>query len=113
MKKQLHSLVTAIFAVAGLLMAAVATAATPYFSGPSIAKLAAGATFSGKGFAPNAAVTVMVRAPNGAEAGFSAVAAADGSFTYKYMPTIAGVYAITVTDSSGKALAKAIFNARQ
>ncbi len=95
----------------GLLLCAVAFAAQPFFSGPSVAKIAAETTFSGKGFTPNAAVTVMVKAPNGQASGFSAVVDADGSFSYRITPQSGGAYTLTVTDSSGKALASAVFAA--
>jgi hypothetical protein len=91
----------------GALLASAALAAEPFFSGPSMTKPAAATTFSGQGFAPNAALTVMVRAPDGSTAGYSAVAAADGSFAYTLTPSMSGAYTITVTDSSGKALASA------
>lgn len=91
----------------GALVAGAALAADPYFSGPSMTKPSAATTFSGKGFAPNAALTVMVKAPDGSSAGYSAVAAADGAFSYTLTPVMRGAYTITVTDSSGKALASA------
>jgi hypothetical protein len=95
----------------GLLLCAAAFAAQPFFSGPSVAKIATEATFSGSGFTPNAAVTVMVKAPSGQASGYSAVVAADGSFSYRITPQSGGAYTLTVTDSSGKALASAVFSA--
>jgi len=96
------------FVLVGALLAGAAGAAEPYFSGPSMTKPSAATTFAGKGFAPNAALTVMVKAPDGSTAGYSAVAAADGSFAYTLTPLLRGAYTVTVTDSSGKALASAI-----
>lgn len=95
----------------GLLLCAAAFAAQPFFSGPSVAKIATEASFSGSGFTPNAAVTVMVKAPSGQASGYSAVVAADGSFSYRITPQSGGAYTLTVTDSSGKALASAVFSA--
>ncbi len=94
--------------MAGAAMALGVWAQLPYFSGPSIAKPAAPTKFSGQGFAANAAVTVMVKAPDGAAAGYSAVTKADGSFNYTLVPSQAGAYTITVTDSGGATLAKAV-----
>lgn len=96
---------------AGLILATAAQAASPFFSGPSVTKVAAETTFAGNGFTPNAAVTVMVKAPNGQASGHSAVIAADGSFSYRITPQSGGAYTLTVTDSSGKVLASTVFAA--
>jgi hypothetical protein len=85
-----------------------ARAETPFFSGPSITKLAAPTTFSGKSFAANAAVTVMLKSPDGSSAGYSAVTAADGSFKYTLTLPLPGAYTITVADSGGRTLASAV-----
>ena len=85
-----------------------ARAEAPSFSGPSMARPSAPTMFSGRGFAANAAVTVMVQAPSGAAAGFGAVTQADGSFSYTLVPDQAGAYTLTVTNSAGKALTKAV-----
>ena len=88
-----------------------ASAASPFFSGPSVGKVSAPAAFAGKGFMPNASVTVMVEAPGGNKAGYSSVTAADGSFHYTLVPTHAGVYKVVVTDSGGRPLASTLVNA--
>lgn len=105
---QRQGLRAAAFVLAGAMATAAAWAADLYFSGPSMAKPAVGAKFSGKGFAPNAALTVVVKQPDGSAAGYSAVAAADGSFAYTLVPVQKGAYTLTVTDSGGRALASAV-----
>ena len=88
-----------------------ASAGSPYFSGPSVTKVSAPAAFAGNGFVPNASVTVMVEAPGGSKAGYSAVTAADGSFHYTLVPAHAGAYKVVVTDSGGRPLASTMVNA--
>lgn len=106
---QRQGLQLAAFVMAGALVTGSALAAGQYFSGPSVAKPSVGTTFSGKGFAPNAALTVMVKQPDGSTAGYSAVAAADGSFAYTLVPVQKGAHTLTVTDSGGRPLATAVF----
>ncbi len=90
-----------------LVLAAQAASAAPALSGPSTARVAHAATFSGSGFAPNSAVSISVAASAGGEAHFSAVAAADGRLSYNLIPTVAGMYTLKVLDTSGKVLATA------
>ena len=91
----------------GSLTAVAAWAQSAYFSGPSISKVSAPAKFSGKGFAPNTSVMVMVKAPGGTESGYSAVTGADGAFSYQLVPNQTGPYSIKVADSGGRPLATA------
>lgn len=88
-----------------------ASAGSPFFNGPSVTKVSAPAAFAGTGFEPNASVTVMIEAPGGGAAGYSAVTAADGSFQYTLVPAHAGAYKIVVTDSGGRPLASTMVNA--
>ena len=98
--------------VCAALSVSSAALAAPSFSGPSVGKVSQATVFSGKGFVPNAALTVLVKRPGGAEAGFSAVTTPDGALSYSLVPAATGVYALTVTDSAGRSLAKAVLNAR-
>jgi hypothetical protein len=97
---------------AALLAGAAIAADPPFFSGPSMAKPASPALFAGKGFAPNASVTLMVRDPSGSTAGYSAVISPEGVFSYQLLPSQAGVYTLTVTDSGGRQLASATVSVR-
>ena len=103
-----RSMASVLVGLTGIASVTAARADAPHFSGPSMARPAAPTTFSGKGFAANAAVTVMVLAPSGAAAGFSAVTSADGALSYTLVPSQEGAYTITVTDSGGQALAKLV-----
>jgi hypothetical protein len=95
-------------ALGGVLLALGAWAATPHFSGPSVGKPAVASKFDGKGFQPNAAVTVVVSAPGGGSTSISAVTSPEGGLSYTLMPSQAGAYTVSVTDSGGKTLAKAV-----
>lgn len=97
-----------VLGLGALILAAAAMAASPYFSGPSVAKPAAATKFDGKGFAPNSAVTVVVTSPSGATTSVGAVTGADGALSYTLVPSQTGAYSITVADSGGRALAKAV-----
>lgn len=88
----------------------VAQATPPSLSGPSMARAAEVAEFNGRGFTPNAAVSIAIRAPGGAESVYGAVAGADGSLTYRLTPAAAGAYQIKVTDSGGRVIASATFH---
>ena len=104
----------AAVALASLAAASSAVAADPYFSGPSITRLATPALFSGRGFTPNLAVTVVISTPqNGYTASYGAVVGPDGALTYEIVPAVAGPYVVTVTDSGGRPLTKANFTAMQ
>ncbi|MDC6170209.1 hypothetical protein [Paucibacter sp. XJ19-41] len=100
------------FLVCAALSLSSAALAAPSFSGPSVGKVSQATVFSGKGFVPNAALTVLVKRPGGAEAGFSAVATPEGALSYSFVPAASGVHALTVTDSAGRSLATAVLNAR-
>lgn len=76
----------------------------PTLSGPSTARVATVAKFSGSGFAPNKALSVSVTAPDKREAHFGAVTSADGSLTYPLLPSAPGPYLLRVLDTSGKVL---------
>ena len=80
---------TAVFVVASTL-ASAGLAADAFISGPSIARANTPVLLSGGNFAPNTAVTVMVRSPNGQEAGCGAVANADGTLSDLVTPQSAG-----------------------
>lgn len=101
----------ALLVCAALSVSSTALAA-PSFSGPSVGKVAQATVFMGKGFVPNAALTVLVKRPGGAEAGFSAVATPEGALSYSFVPAATGVHALTVTDSAGRSLATAVVTAR-
>lgn len=103
----IQSVMSISLTVAGVLFAASSWAQTAYFSGPSVTKLTQPTTFSGKGFAPNSALTVMIQAPSGSTQGYSAIASTDGSFNYTVTFSFQGPYQITVADSGGKTLAAA------
>jgi hypothetical protein len=83
------------------------------FSGPSLVAKAKGAEFTGRGFVPNAAVSISIRSPDGSEAHYSAVVAADGQLLYRVLPKSVGNHIVTVLDSSGKALSTTKFQAIQ
>ncbi len=83
------------------------------FSGPSLVTTAKGAEFTGRGFVPNAAVSISIRPPDGSEAHYSAVVAADGLLIYRVLPKSVGTHTVTVLDSSGKALSATKFQAIQ
>jgi hypothetical protein len=74
---------------------------------------AKGADFTGRGFVPNAAVSISIRPPDGSEAHYSAVVAADGLLIYRVLPKSVGTHTVTVLDSSGKALSATKFQAIQ
>jgi hypothetical protein len=90
------------------LLALPAAAGSAAFSGPSIAKLGDPAKFNGQGFAPNVALTVMVKAPSGTAAGFSTVANGDGAISYVLVAQVLGAHELTVTDTGGRPLASAM-----
>ena len=97
---RIFSAMTLVAATAGAVQAQPA-----YLSGPSIASAKQAAIFRGANFAPNSAVTVMVKAPSGTEAGFSAVTDAEGKLVYEFVPTENGMYSLRVVSERGKALA--------
>ncbi len=107
---QLGRLSTAGIAV--LALASSAWAAAPYFSGPSIVKVAAPTVYTGRGFAPNAAVTVIITTPqDGNAASYGAVAGPDGTLSYEVRPRVAGPHLVTVTDSGGRTIVTLNFTA--
>ena len=82
-----------------------------HLAGPSVLHVSSAASFSGGNFAPGTAVTVVVRQPNGAESGISVMVDSRGKIAYTMTPSVQGLYTIRVTDSGGRVLAKAHFNA--
>lgn len=86
-----------------------AQAAEPSFTGPSMLQANKAAAFVGRGFVPNAPVSIALRNPHGAEAHFAAVVGADGSLSYRVQPRGPGNYTVTVLASSGKVLSTASF----
>jgi hypothetical protein len=89
---------------------AAAQSAPPSLSGPSMARAAEVAEFNGRGFTPNAAVSIAITQPGGAESVYGAVVAGDGSLTYRLTPSAPGTYQIKVTDSGGRVIARATFH---
>lgn len=83
--------------------------AAPALSGPSVVSLAQPVKFSGSGFSPNSAVTFAVRAPDGAEAHFSALVGADGSLSYSLVASQQGRYSLRVLNTAGAALSEVGF----
>lgn len=91
-------------------LTASAAADRVYFSGPSIARAGAEQVFSGAKFKPNLPVTIMVKAPDGQESGYSAVTGADGSLTHAVLPDRRGLYLLRVLDATGAVIVKAQLN---
>lgn len=102
-----HRVPKVLLTLTAIAFSALTWAGTPSFSGPSITKPATPAQFQGLGFAPNAALTVLVKAPGGATSGFGAVAGPNGDFSYTLVAAQTGAYTVTVTDSGGRPLATA------
>lgn len=104
---------TASIAVGGCVLAAVlgATGAAhaASLSGPSLAPAAQEATFTGTGYAPNGMVAVVVLRPDGLQSRSDLLVAANGSLSYRMVPSMAGVHRITVLDRSGQTLAQTNF----
>jgi len=86
---------------------AVAQAGKAFFSGPSIATTAQPVVLSGGGFVPDSALSVSVTRPDGAEAHHGAVAATDGTLSFRFLPLRPGLHVVKVLDSSGKTLVTA------
>ncbi len=101
---------------AGLLLATVAFGTGPAaagasaWAGPSVVKVAETGLFSGRAFAPNSAVTVAVRGPDGSESHHSAVTSADGTLQYSFKPGAAGMYSLRVLNAAGRQISAATFN---
>ena len=97
---------------AGAALVAPSAGANPaHFAGPSVLQISSSASFRGGNFAPGTAVTVVVRQPNGAESAHGLMVDSAGKITYTMAPKVQGLYTIRVTDSGGRVLAKAQFNA--
>lgn len=94
----------------GLVLTTAAWGAGPVFSGPSIAKVATPVQFVGHSFAPNSAMSIVIRAANGAVASNGAVSGADGRVHYTLVAAQTGPYTLTVTDPAGRTLATATVN---
>jgi hypothetical protein len=105
----LRRVAIAALLLAGTIGAAQAQSAKAHLGGPSVARVATEAAFNGLRFAPNQAVTVFVRGPDGQEAGFGAVTQADGTLGYRFAPAAAGRYTVKVADSKGRSLARTEF----
>ncbi|WP_310386388.1 hypothetical protein [Roseateles sp.] len=88
-------------------------AAAPSFAGPSMVEATKAAVFTGKGFKPNAPVSIALRTPAGVETHLSAVVAADGSLNHRVQPQGPGPYSLTVLDSGGKTLSSTNFHVMQ
>ena len=97
---------------AGLVTVLLATAAwaAPQFAGPSMVRTNEAASFDGRGFGANSALTVVVVSPSGAEAHFSAVPDAKGRLSYTATGTERGLHKVKVVNAKGKAVAMAAFN---
>jgi hypothetical protein len=101
-----------VFSVAAL-AAPGASANQAHLAGPSVLHISSAASFKGGNFAPGTAVTVVVRQPNGAESAHSLMVDSSGKIAYTMTPKAEGLYTIRVTDSGGRVLATAHFNAHQ
>ena len=108
-----NAIVKPVVAVALSLPLLAAAQAGPTFSGPSVAKVSEAAVFSGSGYAANAAVSITVTQPGGAEATYGAVAGPDGKLSYSVPASTAGVYVVKVLSSSGTTLSTVNFIATQ
>lgn len=89
---------------------ASAQPSNPMLSGPSVLRVSDTATLTGHRFAPGTSVTVMVQAPDGSSAGYGAMVSGDGSLRYAFAGAAVGAYSVTITDSTGKVLAKTQVN---
>lgn len=87
------------------------SAQTPSLAGPSVVQTSSSVEFVGRGYAPNSSVSIAVKTPDGGEAHFSAVVAADGTLSYRAVPQTPGVHTLTVLDSAGRKLAAVDFRA--
>ena len=83
---------------------ALSAQAAPSFAGPSIGHASQPADFVGRGFQPNAAVSVSVTAPGGAEAVYGAVVDAKGVLRYRLTAAQPGTYQLKVLDTGGRML---------
>ncbi len=90
---------------AGLALPTLAQKQPASLGGPSVIKVSEVATVSGSGLPINAAVTVVVTAPGGANASFGAVTDAEGRLEHRVAATAAGRWKVAVLDSGGRQLA--------
>lgn len=97
-------------ATALVLAGAASMAAPATFNGPSIARPAETASFKGKGFRANTAVTVVVTDPSGAESHYSAVTDAGGRLRHDLAPSASGLYRLKVIGAQGRELASTVVN---
>ncbi len=96
----------------------VSTAATPVLAqnqapvlgGPSVIKVQEVATVSGNGLPANTAVTVLVVAPSGAKAAYSAVTNDKGRLEYRVIANASGRWGVFLLDSGGRQLAATAIN---
>lgn len=98
---------------AGSTIPAAALAAGASIAGPSVVRQAQTAVFTGSGFAANAALSIAVTAPGGAESVFSAVSGADGTLRHTLSTGASGMHRLRVLDSAGRELAKLDFVAAE
>lgn len=107
-----HSLVFVAFLLPVMVSAQTrkVDAATPSLAGPSLVMASKGAVFTGRGFAPNSAVSISLRSPAGVESHFSAVVAADGSISYRIDSKPVGTYSLKVLDTGGRVISTSNFS---
>lgn len=85
----------------------------PFLMPSSIGRASEPVHLSGGRFAPNQALTLLVRTQGGNDVAHSAVADAKGGLSQEVSVPAAGTYIVRVTDSSGRVLARAQFVALQ
>lgn len=108
--RALKSLLSLAFAGATALStvaSAQAQGSAIQFSGPSVVRSEPG-EYTGRGFAPNQPVSIAVRAPDGKEAVFGAVADAQGKLSVRVSATMAGEHTIRILSTRGGELARAL-----
>jgi hypothetical protein len=104
------ALCAGVFALVQLVPVSHAQSSAPTLNGPSTAAAEQTVTFSGRGYAPNTAITIAVVQPGGLETHFSGMVAADGTVSYTLKPASAGLHALKVLNSGGVVLAKTVMN---
>lgn len=87
-----------------VLASAGANAGSPTLTGPSSLTLSERAVFSGGGFPPNSALTVVVTDPAGKQRTQAVASSASGTFQYELNVSATGKHEIKVLDSKGAAL---------
>jgi hypothetical protein len=102
----------ASLALAALSTAPLVATAGPALSGPSIVKLSSTVTFAAHKLPANAAVTLAVITPGGAEAHHSHVTTASGTLKVSVTAAQSGPHQVKLLDSGGRQLAAAMFIAQ-